>query len=53
MLGQRIATVFDNQVREGVLNRVEFAPVGVNPGVLIYKLILDDHIRTGRLIYKE
>lgn len=53
MLGQKVATVMDRQVEEGVLNRVEYEPFGVNPGTLIYRLRLDDHIQTGRLIYKQ
>ena len=53
VLGQRIAVLMDENVREGVMNRIEYKPVDVVSGVLIYRLMLDDNINTGRLIYKE
>jgi hypothetical protein len=43
----------DENVREGVVNRVEYEPVDVISGMLIYRLILDDDVNTGRLIYRK
>jgi len=53
VLGQRIAVLMNENVRKGVMHRVEYTPVDVVSGILIYRLILDDDISTGRLIYKE
>ena len=47
------AVLMDENVREGVMNRIEYKPVDVVSGVLIYRLMLDDNINAGRLIYKE
>ncbi len=52
-LGQRIVVLMDENVREGVMNRVEYRPHDVNSGILIYRLILDDDVNTGRLIYRK
>ncbi len=52
-LGQRVAVLMDENVRKGVMNRVEYTPVDVVSGILIYRLMLDDTVNTGRLIYKE
>jgi hypothetical protein len=53
MLGQKIAVLFDSHVYEGVLNTVKYKPVDVSTGVLIYRLILGEEVRTGRIIFKE
>jgi len=53
ILGQKIAVLFDAQVHEGVLNTVKYRPVEVSTGVLIYRLILGDEVRTGRIIFRE
>jgi uncharacterized protein (DUF2141 family) len=52
MVGQRVTVLMDQMIRQGVMNRIEYTPVDVVSGILIYRLILDDHITTGRLIYK-
>ncbi len=51
--GQKIATLMNENVRKGVMNRVQYAPVDVVPGILIYRLMLDENISTGKLILKE
>ncbi len=43
----------EENVKEDVVNRVEFTPVDVASGILIYRLILDDDVNTGRLIYRK
>ena len=53
MLGQKIATLLDGSVKEGVMNRVEFTPRNVAPGILIYRLIMDGNVQNGRIIYKK
>jgi hypothetical protein len=53
ILGQRVAVLMDQHVQKGVLNRLEYEPVDVISQMLIYRLILDDNIQTGRIIYKK
>lgn len=53
ILGQKIATVLDGPVKAGVLNRIVYTPVNVVPGILIYQLVTDDGIQSGRIIYKK
>ncbi|MBW6537131.1 MAG: hypothetical protein K0B11_19135 [Mariniphaga sp.] len=53
ILGQRVAVLMDQHVQKGVLNRVEYEPVDVILQMLIYRLLLDDNIQTGRIIYKK
>jgi hypothetical protein len=53
MLGQKIATLLNASVKEGVMNRVEFTPANVAPGILIYRLLLDGNTQTGRIVYKK
>ena len=53
VLGQRVAVLMDCPVQQGVLNRVEYEPVNVVSGILIYRLMLNDGIQTGRIIYKK
>jgi hypothetical protein len=53
VLGQRIAVLMDENVREGELNRIEYEPVDVVSEILIYRLILDKNVQSGRIIYKK
>ena len=53
VLGQRITVLMDENVAEGVMNRIEYKPADVVSGILIYRLILDDEVNTGRLIYRK
>ena len=53
VLGQRITVLMDENVAKGVMNRIEYKPVDVVSGILIYRLILDDDVNTGRLIYRK
>lgn len=53
LLGQRIAILMDQPVHEGMLNRIEYEPVDINSGILIYRLILDNNVNVGRIIYKK
>jgi hypothetical protein len=53
VLGQRIAVLMNENVKEGVMIRVEYEPVDVATGILIYRLILDDGVQSGRIIYKK
>jgi hypothetical protein len=43
----------DENVREGELNRIEYEPINVNSGILIYRLILDNSVQSGRIVYKK
>ncbi len=53
ILGQKIKVLMDQQVKMGVLNRIEYTPEDVVPGILIYRLILDGSMQNGRIIYKK
>ncbi|MDD4108476.1 MAG: T9SS type A sorting domain-containing protein [Prolixibacteraceae bacterium] len=53
LLGQRIAILMDQPVQKGVLNRIEYEPVNIISGILIYRLILDNNVNVGRIIYKK
>jgi hypothetical protein len=53
VLGQRISVLMDENVREGELNRIEYEPINVNSGILIYRLILDNSVQSGRIVYKK
>jgi hypothetical protein len=53
ILGQKITTLLDKQVKMGVLNQIEYQPKNVVPGILIYRLILDGSIQNGRIVYKK
>ncbi|GAP69973.1 por secretion system C-terminal sorting domain [Bacteroidales bacterium 6E] len=50
--GQKMATLLDRRVEKGVLNRIEYKPV-LTPGVLIYRLSLDNKISQGTLLYNK
>jgi hypothetical protein len=53
ILGSRIATLVDKQVKQGELNRIEYEPGNEKPGTLIYRLMLDDVLHTGKIIYQK
>ena len=53
MLGQKITVLFDARVSEGVTNTVKYKPVEVSTGILIYRLIMGEEVRTGRILYTE
>jgi hypothetical protein len=52
-IGQRISTLMDRPVEKGVLNRVEFTPSNITHGVLFYRLLLDDEVQNGKLLYTK
>ncbi len=53
VLGQKVATLMDRTVREGVLNKVEYQPYNQVPGIFVYRLMLGNEIQTGRIIYNR
>jgi hypothetical protein len=53
IVGQKITTLFNGPVKAGELNRIEYNPVNVVPGVLIYQLIMDGSIQNGRVVYQK
>lgn len=53
MLGQKVGTVMDQFVREGVLQRVEFAPMNIERGMLFYRLTLDEEVFNGKVLYNR
>jgi hypothetical protein len=53
IVGQRVKTVMDEQVKEGILNRVEYQPNDQASGIFIYRLMLDDEVVTGKIVYNK
>jgi hypothetical protein len=53
ILGQKITTLMDSKVKMGVVNRIEYQPKNVVPGILIYRLILDGKVQNGRIVYQK
>ncbi len=53
LLGQRVATLLDRTVKEGVLNKVDYLPVNQLPGIYTYRLMLDNALQTGKIVYNK
>ena len=51
--GQVISILFNQEVKAGSLNRIEFLPNDVTPGVLLYRLRLDHETQVGKLLYTK
>jgi hypothetical protein len=52
MLGQKVTTLLDQPVEQGVMNRFEYRPL-VTSGMLFYRFSLDNEIFNGKMIYSE
>jgi hypothetical protein len=53
ILSQNITPLMVSKVKMGVLNRIEYQPENVVPGILIYRLILDGKVQNGRIVYQK
>ncbi|NQU32787.1 MAG: T9SS type A sorting domain-containing protein, partial [Bacteroidetes bacterium] len=53
ILGQKVSTLMDQQVKQGVMNSVEYEPTHAVSGIYIYKLSLNGNSQIGRIIYKK
>jgi hypothetical protein len=51
ILGQKVITLMDRVVKEGVLNRIEYQPLDQLRGIYTYRLMLDNTIQTGKIVY--
>jgi hypothetical protein len=51
ILGQKVITLMDRIVKEGILNKVEYQPLDQLPGIYMYRLMLDNTIQTGKIVY--
>jgi large repetitive protein len=51
MLGETISVLMNRTVEGGIINRVEYQPVDLAPGVIFYRLILDGKTHIGKAIY--
>jgi len=51
VLGQKISTLLNKTVEQGVLNKADFYPVNQPRGIFYYRLKLGDVVRTGKLFY--
>jgi hypothetical protein len=53
VLGQRVTTLMNKAVKEGIVNKVIYHPADQVPGILIYRLLLDNSVQTGKIIYNR
>ena len=53
VLGQKVATLMNKQVEQGVLNRVDYRPNGKESGIFFYRLMLDNSVMKGKIIYNK
>jgi hypothetical protein len=49
-VGQKVATLIDQVIEQGVVYKLEYQPAQVAQGILIYRLTLGDEVIVGRLI---
>jgi len=50
--GTLLDVVFSGHVRGGELHEIEYRPGLKNPGLIFYRLIMDDQVLTGKLIFQ-
>jgi len=53
LTGQKITTLVDRTVRQGVVNRVDYQPLDQANGIFFYRMNLDGVISTGKLMYNR
>ena len=53
LLGQKIATLMDRKVKNGITYRVDYTPGNQVPGIFLYQLILDNQVITGKIVYNR
>jgi len=51
--GAKLATLFDNTVEAGQFYRIEYAPGVVTPGMLMYRLVIDNEVINGKVLYQK
>jgi hypothetical protein len=51
--GAKLTTLYDNLVEAGLLYRLEYAPVGVAPGMLLYRMVIDNQVINGKVLYQK
>lgn len=50
--GLKLATLFDGKVDASMQTRFDYKPKKIQAQILLYKLRIDDEVKTGKLIYK-
>ena len=53
MVGQRVATLMDQYIDAGALNKVQFRPDSEVSGFYLYKLDINGQIQIGKMIYRN
>jgi len=53
ILGQKVITLMDRIVKEGVVNRIEYQPLDQLGGIYTYRLMLNNTIQTGKIVYTK
>ncbi len=51
--GAKLTTLYDNPVEAGQFYRVEYAPEGVAPGMLFYRLVIGSEVINGKVLYQK
>ncbi len=51
--GAKLATLLNHRVEAGQQYRLEYTPVDVVPGMLMYRLVVDGEVTNGRILYQK
>ncbi len=51
--GAKLTTVFDSRIEAGISYRFEYKPDNVVPGMLIYRLMIDNEVINGKILYQK
>jgi hypothetical protein len=53
MRGAKVATVFNSRVEAGQFYRLDYTPVNVPTGMLMYRLTIDGEVTHGKVLFKQ
>ena len=51
--GHLVQTIFDNEVKAGIYNSVDFVPSSMAPGMYLYRMIIGEKVLNGKVLYKK
>jgi hypothetical protein len=51
--GAKLGTLLNQRVEAGQQYRLEYSPVDVAPGMLMYRLVVDGEVMNGRILYQK
>ena len=53
MRGAKISTVFNSRVEAGQFYRLDYIPVNVPTGMLMYRLTIGGEVTHGKVLFKQ